>query len=493
MRAGKGDTVSAQMARVPVARIPREHIAPFANLAWRANRPSLGLRATFPEIRRQYALGKSPRWDILTEHAACLVEIGAVAEAKRTLRSILDESDRAKFVLALLHFKEWDYASAIPLLESYLKGLPDDYHRLVTQVNLAAAYVVRQKLDEAAALLEETTQACERRGHHLLMGNCFEIRAQTRFFRGDHAGAERLLAQSEAKLAETKNMGWLYCKKWQLINGVFSRRKEGGPLASAEAAQSRWIQGQGRTMRSWETLREVDLFMALRFEDEELLNKVYFGSPFAKYRERIGELMQTYAPALAIRESVVRDSESRAGKPSDPIDLEALLVHAPHRGDGADLQSLLPKRLLLALSLDAYAPARTGQIFSELFGEDHFNPRSSPEKIFQLVKRLRQWLADAEPSLTVERDEAGYRLRVAPSRSLMLRRGLLEKTYGQRADFYLIRIREEFPSKDFSSAELGGALSLSKRSTNRILKDLEDSRRVIRIGRGPSTRFKLVA
>lgn len=476
IKAGLGDKVAHEMTQSPKSVFPTESLSKLANIAWRINRPTYGLKLLFPEIRRRESLKEQPDPEMLTEYAGCLLEIGALSEAKMILRKFDGLFPRSRFYLALLLFKEWDYAGAIPVLQRYLEEIPEDYHQMVVRVNLAAADVINGRWDESRKLLHDLIPRLERERHHLLLGNCYEIESQTYFQTGEHQQALKILEQSERLLAETKNMGWLYCKKWQFLN----RLSLAGRMTAELAAESEALRKTAQQMSSWETLRELDLYISKFNHNERLANHVYFGSPQTIYRERVRQMIGS-VPLKPTYAWVPSPSES------SPIlyDLQHVLSDSS--------QSFLVKKLLLTLASDYYAGFRSGHLFSQIFEGEFYNPETSPDRVFQLVRRLRRWMKEMNWNCKVMCPRDGYRLHFHDGSGIIAHREWLETSLSEKTNVLELNLRRSLGDREFSSKDVSSLLSCSTRSANRVLRNLRAKGRVLSFGRGRFTRFKWTA
>jgi len=480
IRSGEGHLVARQLQRLKKGQVSEDLLAGIGNLAWRLSLPHVGLRLIFPYIKRQHDLKDEPDPDILVEFAGCLLEIGAHSESREILRKVESRSPRAKFYLALHGFKNWDYDGAAELLTHYLQTLPPSYHRHVIRVNLASALVVNRQFEEARALLEKLREDLKKEGHLLLLGNTLEIQSQIDFLAGRHADSLRTLAEAEKLLSATRNAGWLFVKKWELLNRI----KQAGPHAARFAGDLEKLKELAAEMSSWETIRDLDYHWGLCTRDSRLLAKVYFGSPVARYRQRVADA----AVAEDIDLSAVRQwvwSGSEGASPLNVKSLQDLVV-----GGESSLHAWLPKRLLLILASDFYAPFRTGQLFAQIFTDEHFNPETSPDRVFQLVSRLKKTLQSSGiGELKTERN--GYQLRLAPAFGLRLDRDWIERPRLDRLDAYRSVINSRFDGRAFGARDLGEALGVSMRTANRIIKEIGPS--LDKSGSGRAIRYKVAA
>lgn len=479
VRAGEGSAVAAELSRIARGTIPVEQLARIANLAWRVNRPEVGLRLLFTELRRQNSLKMETHPSAFTEYAACLLEVGAISEARAILRKLSGRTARSKFYYALLLFKEWDYRAACTLLEQYIGEIPADYHQLVTRINLASAYVTTGQWEKALNLFEVLRPELVAKNHGLLLGNSYEIESQIFFQQKDYTRALGSLTQSERYLEKTKSMGWLYCKKWQYINGLYLGKNP--PKTELET-----LKKQALEMRSWETLRDLDLHTALRTSDSALMNHVYFGTAVMKYREKIRSLIADQGSPIVIEDSYVWGAGS--SKAPQVMDLAEQVI-----GSKDAQQSYLMKKLLLTLVSDFYSPFRMGQLFSALFEGEFYDLETSPDRVFQIIRRLRAWLGKSTGTIQIQSKNEGYRIQIPEGSGIRLSRELSETEVQDKSKIHYLFLKENFADVTFTSLELGQKLNCSKRSANRILKELKAKGQVVSEGRGRFTRFKRVA
>jgi len=475
VREGKGRIVADALNHLPKSELTPGHLAQIGNLAWRVGRPSRGANLLTSEYIRQKDFSAPETPELFAEYGYCLCELGAVTEGRQILHSVENTAPKALFYLALSHFKTWDYAAAIPLLERYVARVRDPYESQVARVNLGAAYAIANDWNRATATLQDVMPAFEKAGHLLLTGNCHEILAQIAFKQDLLVEARAQLSLSEKYLGGTQNAGWLYCKKWQFIVGMAEAAKA-GPMDRAKWRQEMSaLRKEAIARQSWETVRDMDFFYARYCGDLSRLARVYYGSPFTGYRER----MRWFLP--------------KGWEPPDPLVQNAggktvyleELVH-PAR------QKLTPlmKNLLLTLQSDAYSPFRSGQLFGKIFPGEHFNVKVSPHRIFRLVLAARKVLKEISPGSAIACTHFGYRLRFDRTEQWITPRFLAELPAFDDLSLTHAFLRRYFGPRTFSAVQLAEYLSTSKRTAQRTLSDLEQIQAVRASGSGRSTKFK---
>lgn len=488
IRQGQGQQVARELRHIPRDEIPLEQLAKIANITWRINRPSIGLRLLYPRLREQSDLKMTMALDAFTEYAGCLLEVGALSEARQVLRDLGGRTPRSKFLSALLLFKEWNYEAAIPLLEEYLRDIPADYHQFVVRVNLASSYVNTRQWSKGLAFLAELKKELETKQHWLLLGNCYEIESQIYFAQGEHGSAIERLAQSEKHLDNSKNMGWVYCKKWQFINKIYLAKRSANFASRSFIVDYEEIRALANAMGSWESLRELDLHWSVLTGDEGLLNHVYYGSPSERYRRKIRDLAVSEAPELTIRSRFDWTPPGDNSPAPRLIDFKGLIGEFHGKG-----KAFLLKKLLMIFFSDFYAPFRIGQLFSTLFEGEFYDLETSPDRVFQLIKRLREWLEEADTGCEIKSGPRGYVVQIDRNRGVTLDRDLLENGLEKKTNLHFLFLHERFGGTFFTSGDVGASLSCSPRTANRVLKELRSEGRVESVGRGRFTRFRLVS
>ena len=482
IRSGLGVQVASELAELKSSLIPGQFLAKVANLAWRVNRAQLGLRLIYPALGRSAELRVADP-ELFAEFAACLLEVGAMAESKLMLAKVASNYPRAQFYRALLCFKEWDYESACPILESYLHTLEPSYHRFVVEVNLASALVFTRQYERAKKLLQELKPQLQKNELTLLYGNCLEIESQIHFHLSQHQAALDVLDQASNLLSKTRNMGWLYSEKWKFLNRMALEPNNSSKFFDQYVD----LKQLASEMASWETVRELDLHWALHFKDYTRLTHVYFGSPFKNYRQQVKqkaaaidfdlEKVPSYDFQNADSVVIVSDANMRS--------IEELVLL-----DGESLHNWLPKKLLLVLLSDFYAPFRTGQLFSKLFDGQHYDPESSPDKVFQAVARLREQ-GRKNSMFDVIKTNEGYRLKLNNLQGIRLPQFLLSDLILERDSLYGEILRTTYRDKLFTSSDVSQRFGGSVRTANRILKSLTATQQVKTVGRGRAVRYKL--
>ena len=472
IRAGDDAVVVKELLQVETSELPRELRLGFANLCRRVGLINVGLKILAPVVqqnRKNRGLEPSPAER--AEYAVLLQRTGAVQEALRILKSIDKKLlPQAGLLQSFCHFNRWEYAEALPLLKSYLASSLEPYQHLVGRVNLAAALIITNQLDEAEAVLEQNILQAQSEGHSRLLGNCHELRTQVHLGRGHFAKAEADLEVASKLFTGAGGLDLFFVQKWKAI------------LNSLETGSTEQIQGllaAARDRRDWESLREATLFSLKADFKRAEFNHLFFGTPFVSYRERI----QTYLGQGPNSSSYILGSHE-----SGVLDLQSGVLS----GRTSSLKAGRKIHQVIEVLLrDFYRPLSLGGLFAELFPEDHFDVFSSPNRVHQLIWRTRDWLAANQVPVEIFEEGGHYSIRMTGSFGFQI--SLMHEAPSAEH----VRLQELCqhyqPGQYFTSNEASAALGLSVTSFKRWASWGLERGRLQKTGAGPGTLYKIAA
>lgn len=426
--------------------IKETELVAFANLARRAGLADLGVLLLNPLVRPRKRV-RTPAPSEVAEYAACLYQIGVHREASELLKTLNpQEIPQALLFQAFLLFAKWDYESSIPLLEKYI-SLQDvnAYSYCVGLVNLVDAYesVEHPNFEKE---LKHTLDLTAQRNHVFLHGVLTKIAARAAVWRNDYKNADLWLEKSWRLLKDVNTLDGLFVKKWRAIlqlrqNGASGEIQETFKSLAVEAVQ----------FRHWETLRELDLHWGLQTSDENLLKKVFAGTPHPSYRQRIQKLY-----------------------PQIKVEQFSWNISGHENALEWDIRSFYPQklkpgqimdRLLKLFMSDFYSPFRVSQIHDALYANQYWNPHSSPDRVHQVIFRLRAWLKQQKIPLEIaEQNEALFFKSKKPLRLLV------QSDENRTGDPTLIRLLE-LVGPDFihcNTSVIAQKLGISRRSAQRL-------------------------
>lgn len=479
VRGGQGGLVRLALLNLRRTDIPREVLCRIVNLARRTRLERWGMKLLFPFVRGEEP-GQSASTQEICEYASALMELGSLDEANALLQTIDPKSEpKALLYRAFVSFRVWDGGGAREALYQYLQHDLDDYSRLVGEVNLAAALVQTKAVEEAGALLARLESLARTQGKNMLLGNILELRSQIAIHRRRWADAEEWLSQSRKLLEDSHHDSLLFTLKWQAVLGLC----QGHAGAVGQLAE---VQQRARRMRIWETVRDCDRHLAVHSRRSDLLNRLFFGTPYRAFREI---LLQEYPEPSQLREHY----DWIGGKNSPQWKVLVDLSSWENEGEEGTLRpGQLVHAMVAVLSADLYSPQKMGTLFGALFPGEHFNPHSSPEKVYKVIQRARSWFDQSGIGLSIEQNSGFYRLRVLAGTAIRLhKRESNSIARPEKVDHLVEYLQQNFFDKAFSARELATTLAVSPRTVNRLLKEAAAKGLVEQSGKGPSTRFRV--
>lgn len=476
LRHGLARRGRARLRALQPRRLDRGSRLRVASLLRRAGETTAVLRLLNPLVRPPPRSAARATSGEIAEYAATLTRIGAAKEALDLLQP-LDAKVYPEIPLfrAYAFFSQWRYAEAIPLLEQYVRMAKDSYWQTLGMVNLAAALVYERHTERADALLAQLSERTTKMDLKLLHANTLEISAQQAIYAKKWAKAEGLLDRAKTIVGDLPMLDELYIRKWIYVLNLRKNPKSATHRkAMAELKRAATERGH------WETLRDCDRHLAIATKDAALCLRVYFGTPFLSYRDR---LLEEFPTKIKVPDEYFWD----LGRKESAVC--SALVGQP-LGDGSRLKvGQLKHRLLGCLASDFYRPLRVATLFDELYPGEYYNPISSPNRVHQAVRELKMWLADARAPLDIREDHGSYRLCGGRwgCRLRVPAPGWWEKNSSDS----LSRLRSAAGTALFTVQQASRWLKIPARTLrHQLSKAVEDSV-VEKLGSGRSTRYRL--
>lgn len=457
IREGNIDKAQVELTELCRLKLPRPQIIEVAALCRRNSQPVLAIRLLNPIVRTTGKQAAAATIAEKAEYAASLTYIGAAEEALNILKS-LDASSEPQVCLftAFAYFAQWDYAAAIPLLEQYcaLSNITP-YQKVIGQTNLAAAYVHERNARGADSLLNHVLKETARNNWKFLHRDALHLLAEHQLLNKDFSSARDTLHKAEFFLKQSEDLNTFYLHKWSAILEL----NEKGPTAETLKVLNTFRR-EAVAKQNWEACRDCDRFEALARRDEVLLIRVYYGTPFHSYRER---LLKDWGTSSVIPDSYVWHVNDK--KTIGPV---FDLLSGKRGPQGGRLKTgQVPERLLSLLCSDFYRAIRSATVFGCIFPDELYNPVVSPRRVHEAVRRLRLWLANQKVPLVIEEENGFYRLSTSKPCALLLH----SKLTTQKGPLRLIqKLREHWPRSEFTVKDAAEALDLSSRTTLRLIK-----------------------
>lgn len=445
----------------------------YANLAWRCGIPDHGVRLLSPMAR-----ASTPGNPLLTpgeqaEYAACLVRLRVVEEGLMRLNALAPETlPKVLLYRALGLVSQWRYEESLTPLRAYisLDEVPP-YQRLVARVNLLAALVAERKVEEAEEQFATLSSENRKANHALLLANSYELGAANLVMAGRWREAEKRLAIASEAVADKDSRDYNYIRKWKAILSLL--RESGAEKAVGELSEVRRLaQSQG----DWESMRDIDRFLAVGQGSEEMFLYVYFGTPFECFREK---LVKFFPKRVEIPEQYSRDFGG-GDEVVDVLTVDSEKSRALHA-------TRVSFRLLQFFASDFYVPFSLPQLHFGLFPGEFFNPLSSPNRLHQAVLRLRSSLEAEGIPLGIEEDEGRYRLFPKRPCSLMVSRPGADRDPNA---IFLLKLRQSWPQEEFTLKMASDYLGINLRTLSRLVSDAVQKGRLRNEGKGRASRYR---
>lgn len=405
-----------------------------------------------------------------SEYAASLNFLGASHEAREILKKI-DPAEYPKKLLfeAFAAMAEWETGDVINILNSYrsTKGLTP-YEHLVCDMNLVAALIHEGKHEEAGSLIAPLLTETEKLNLTLLRGNILELSAVNDILNNKWEEAKHRLDQAEVFLKDSLSIDSFFVRKWRAIAEVLRTKADPRSVDRLQKARS-----EAQSLKHWETLRDFDRYLAIARQDESLLHRVYFGTPFENFRKK---LLLRFGKPIVIPTRY--HWQLHENEKSEIIDFDSL--KGIKRGE-------LFHRLLMVLAEDFYRPRTLAVLHAKLYPGQYFNAISAPKQIYTAIYRLRLILEKKKVPFSIEEESGAYQLRAVRPATVVLYSPGAEKN---KPSLILNSLRNRFSSQSFSANDAAKVLSLSSRSALRVLTLGVEEGSVTKVGTGPVTRYQ---
>lgn len=453
--------------------IPQELIRDAAMLARRASLPQLALSFLRPVVRPTKKMLRPPTPEDAVEYAASLLRVGIIKEAQDLLRPVPAEVVPISLLYrAMLCFKEWNYAEAVPLLRSYLDLETNEYRRFNGKLNLAGALVFLEQYGEAETLLNEILAFSRERSLSLLEANCLQYLGALCFYRLQWDEALEWLEKSATLLKNMPGLDALFVKKWIALTRFYKSNATAVTLKEVHQ-----VRKEAQAHGHWETVRDLDFHEAKLTQDTTLATYLYFGTPFQSLKDKIRKAF----PHLDTNQAFALEL---GGVQKGPrlilnIDEENETSKGSYLKAGQSMH-----RLYRTLLSDFYRPFGIVALFEKIFPGEFYTGETSEHRVRQAIKKLRKWFEQNHVPLLIEPIEGEYKLSANKPCAIPIHGAVLTQTEF-RMDFLFSKLGQEFMIKDASYA-----LGLSRRSALLVVQNGISEGKIEKISMGRTTRYR---
>ncbi len=476
LQAGKIREVQSHLEKLEPKKIPREKILGMANIARRAGFHRMAFRLLNPIVRPKNKLSLSKATaEELVEYGIILFRLGVIEESRRVLLSSeVTTCPESKLYLAFNYFGEWDYAKSKDLLLNYSQNpTVAPYDKLIGLVNLGQAYVGLDEPDNAIEVIKNVIPEAKKGNYNLILGNALQTFAEALIDKKEFGEAKKLLKEIEVVIGSSHYRYNMYVQKNLAVIDFYTK----GNTKSLDE-----VRKTAQVKRLYELVRECDLIRAVTSRDEALIAKVYFGSPYSAYRERLirhwgGELNFGESYNWALNASANRGPE---------------LVFDVRRGIELESQKSIKKgtsiyRLLNVFAANMYKTFKMEALFSQLFPDEPLLLVTSGHRVYDTVNRARNWLEENKFNFYIDETHGEYSLKSDLRYFLKIPKdsNLATDVRGAHVDEMLRQIGHGF----FTVSDVIRVLEVSVATANRYLKEALQADLIERTGSGRATKY----
>lgn len=467
---------------IPIKKISRDQILLASSLSRRCGLIHRSLKIMNPFIMNKASTLAPPSTEEQGDYAYSLFRAGAKSEAKKRLLSIRsDDHPQVQFYLALLYFSEWNYPDALPLLEKYIQSRKiSDYRRKIGISNLIACYIFMEQYEVAeknVRLLEAEINPVQFR---LLKNLCLEQRAEILVKKGCYKDAisliDRAIVSAEGS-GDTLN-SWL--NKWKIIAEAFKSRSR----RSIENLNQ--LKNTSINKRQWEIARDCDFHRIQIDPVQDITNLLFYGTPYKEFRRRM-------------EKSGKKPNEEFSTEINFPVKHECtktelnLTDHTIKNGNWIVSSQFTQSDWLLIkrLVVDFYRPPQLGELFEALYPNECYFPESSPNRVHQRLFRLNKKMTDIGIDLRIQSDNSFF--KIYGDGPVVVRNSLPNILDDSIVNAKLKLLSSNLGKASFKSKHVQKLLAINERTCQRWLKRQVAEGRIVKMGSGPSTIYKIAS
>lgn len=487
IRSGRGGQVREQIAKVKDAKLSRNETLKVANYARRVGLASVAINLLRAFVRTDVGIKNNASSEEKSEYAAALIREGVVGEGLKLLKDV----DATAYPEALLYssfglFTRWDYEASLPLLQKYVKLAPNDYQRILGNINLVASLIFTKNLDEADDLLKKLINQTQQEQFRLSHSYCLELYGQFYIQQKDYKKAREYFNRAGSLSANSATSMPFLSRKWLAITDLLEAsdlRKNA--LSAKDLKQFYSVKEEALRIKDFETVRTCDLHLAVCKHDKALAKHVYFGSAHRKFRESVAAQVSHFTDIPEHYDQIFGGLDRLNSK--DQINYFDMHEGAEVDGEAKLKNNQAMHRVFQIIASDFYKPVRATEIFSLAFPNEYFDQSVSINRVHQVVKRLRVWLEESEVPLRIVEHANTYKIESESAYAIRWtdRQQVFEKNY------IVNKLQKEFKNKLFKLNDAALSLNMPSRSASRVIKKAIDEGYIERSGGGHATLYKI--
>ncbi len=440
----KGELVRAKelLLSIKKSSVPRVQLVEFCSLLRRLGLSHQVIEVLNPLVRPKARSLKRATELELVEYSGALVRLGLTSEAFSTLEGVdKNRSPRGYLIQGFAHIAESNYKDANDSFIRFLnlKKRGSAYEDLIAKVNLLQGYTFLRDHRSARQLILDLRKILNQEDYKFLYVALLEFESEILRQRGRYLQALAVVEEGIGLLGSSGTVDQLLILKQKAIV-LASHKKDMSLLFD--------VRERAQKLGHVDTIRECDLFLGILKEDKALIQRLYWGTPYQHYRERILTL---------------------AGKFIDEKDLQTFQFFEAE-GELVELENikglkagLLPHKLLKILLSDFYVGQSKIRIFNQLFYGEFYSPTHSSNRVQQVLQRLKLVIEKENLPFIVEESKGFFSIKVTRPITLTL-----EKTSQPE-------LKKYFPDKWFTVRDVEELYNVSWRTAHRRVKDLRSN------------------
>lgn len=453
-----------------------------AELLRRAGYPHKSVKLLFRFVRGKGRNFKQASIQEKEEYAAALVALKATEEAFILLSELKKEnSPKTHLFLGMAHINRWDYESAVVELRKFQEfRYISSYDRYIGTVNLMAALVATagedsKQINAIEAEIDFHLESTKELGFKILHANLLEIKSQLIVKSIQTKTSKTLLKKASTIINDPNSKDNLFVRKWEII----ARKPD---VSDDTSVIAKWKKEMGelrqkaKAINHIETIRDIDFHLG-EF-NPPLVQRVFFGTPYSSFREKI---IEVYNPKLRSEYWLHIDSNSEAKKTEfDYLQYTDLKIGS------------IVLKVLKAMTFDFYKRQNKYTLFELVFPNDYLDPSSSFNKIHQALSRTREWLKKQKIPLEIHEENEEYFLVGHASIKIYLNDRVNWSAVSKDEGLYyeLELLKKHLKVESFSVNEAMLILGHSNlRKTQRLLKKAIEEEELNKSDKGKNTRY----
>jgi hypothetical protein len=464
--------------------LPRDEFAVFSNFARRAGAPTWALKLLRPVVRvepEMQNLVPPATGSEIASYALALAASGALFEAQQLSRDIehLDAPDILQ-ACAYVSVWNWDYKRAVPFFDRYL-NLPQlsAFQRALAQLNLARAHAFLGNWLKVQDILEVILPVSRQMGWNLIERDSRLVLAELEIRKEKWSAAESNLT-SAMQLFQSVGLDALEVVKLQ------------GLLKLSQAPDQSHFQevilpilALARSRQRWEIVRDLDFMSAKILRKPELLDHVYFGTPFFYFRKQMLQECRSYW-------------QPSAQYTWQPMGKNTSLILNLKSGKllGQNVRPLsngLSLNLMRLLVSDFYRPFKRGCILAEMYPDQHYDVKNMAHNLGNMLRFMRAAIQQSRLPIEIHHANGCYKLKLVEPMGFEIVDPALRPYDKNTQELKVIknslaRMRVEWPYQTFTVKQICDLLKLDGRNVRLLLRSSLAAGQLIAIG---NTRSRL--